>query len=106
MKIFFDNVRPEDWTPSYAGSNSKIDFILKDEKIAVETKMVREGLTDKKIGEELSIDIARYRSHEDCQTLICFVYDPEEMLSNPKGLENDLNKLSSEKLEVLVFITP
>jgi len=104
--VFFDDVRPEEWTPSYAGSSSKMDFLLKDEKVAVETKNVGNNLNDRKIGEELSVDIAKYRSHPDCETLICFVYDPEERLENPKGLEKDLNDLSSEELRVLVFIEP
>ncbi|MCM2285658.1 MAG: hypothetical protein NDI81_12805 [Desulfobacula sp.] len=39
-----------------------------------------------------SIDSQRYRVHPDCKKLLCFVYDPEGWISNPCGLENDLNK--------------
>src|SRR5262249_20623618 len=35
----FDDVRPEEWTPSYAGGASRVDFLLKNEAIAIETKM-------------------------------------------------------------------
>jgi DpnII restriction endonuclease len=37
----FDDVRPEDWIPSYAGSASRVDFFLKNESVFFETKMTR-----------------------------------------------------------------
>ncbi|MFC1712719.1 hypothetical protein ACFL6S_03560 [Candidatus Poribacteria bacterium] len=106
LKIFFDDVRPEEWTPSYAGSSSRMDFLLKIEKIVVEVKKTRKGLKDKEIGDQLLIDIGRYRSHPDCETLVCFVYDPEGRISNSSGLATDLGLLSSEELSVVVFIEP
>jgi hypothetical protein len=30
LRIFFDDVRDEEWTPSYAGQASRMDFLLKD----------------------------------------------------------------------------
>jgi len=52
------------------------------------------------------IDIARYQSHPDCRNLVCFVYDPEGKIGNPKGLENDLNDLSNEKINIVTLIRP
>lgn len=92
--LYFDDIRPEEWTPSYAGSCSRQDFLLKKEKIVIEVKKTRQGLSDKQIGEQLIIDINRYKSHQDCKYLLCFVYDPEERIVNPKGLENDLTKVT------------
>ncbi len=106
LKIFFDDVRPEEWTPSYAGSSSRIDFILKDEKIALEVKMTRDNLKDKQVGEQLIIDIERYNKHPDCSKLICFVYDPMGLIGNPRGIESDLNQRSDDNLEVIVWIYP
>ena len=63
LKICFDDVRPEAWVPEYAGGASRIDFLLKQEKIAIEVKKTRKKLTGKIIGEELLIDIARYDQH-------------------------------------------
>ncbi len=106
MKIYFDDIRPEEWTPSYAGSSSRMDFLLKNERLVVEVKRSRDTLRDKAIGEQLIIDIAKYKGHPDCETLVCFVYDPEGFISNPTGLENDLNKLSNDELKVSVYVTP
>jgi hypothetical protein len=106
LKIYFDDIRPEEWTPSYAGSSSRMDFLLKNESIVVEVKKTRDNLRDKDIGNQLLIDIARYKSHPDCKTLVCFIYDLEGYVSNPTGLVNDLNRLSNSELKVSVYISP
>jgi hypothetical protein len=92
LETRFDDVRPEEWTGSYAGKSVKTDFLLKQEQVMVETKMVREGLNDGKVGDELIIDIERYKQHPDCKALFCFIYDPNHMLKNPTGLETDLSR--------------
>ena len=105
LLIHFEDVRPEEWTPSYAGSSNRMDFLLKNENIIIETKMTRPTLKDKKIGEELIIDIEKYSQYQNCNVLYCFVYDPQEYINNPKGLENDLSR-KYEELEVNVIIVP
>lgn len=106
LKVDFDDIRPEETTPSYAGGSKRIDFLLKNEKVLVEVKKTRKNLTDKELGEELLIDISTYTSHPDCEKLYCFVYDPEGRVSNPKGLINDLEQKTTEDLLVKVIIEP
>jgi hypothetical protein len=101
--LFFDDVRPEEHTPSYAGGSSRMDFLLKQEAIVVETKY---NLTNKQLADQLAVDYARYRTHPDCKTLICFVYDPNGRIENPRGLEADLNKLSTKGLIVVAYVRP
>ena len=67
-------------------------------------KHTRSNLKDKEVGEELIIDIARYRKHPDCKQLFCFVYDPKGYVRNPRGLETDVMKLSTPELAVKVFV--
>jgi hypothetical protein len=105
LKLHFDDIREEEYSPSYAGSSSRIDFLLNDQKIAIEVKKTRTKLTDKEIGEELMIDIMRYEAHPKVKSLICFVYDPEGKIKNPAGLENDLSK-THNNLDVEVIICP
>ncbi len=102
LQLYFDDVRREEWTPSYAGGNSRQDFLLKTEKVVVEVKKTRASLKDKNLGEELIIDIEKYKSHPDCDNLICFVYDPEGRLGNPKGIMNDLNNTHKGFVEVII----
>jgi len=105
LKLDFDDIRPEECTPSYAGSASRVDFLLKQEKIVIEVKKTRKGLGAREVGEQLIVDIQRYQAHPDCQTLICFVYDPDDHIVNPHGLEADLSG-SKWEIEVRVIITP
>ncbi len=105
LRIDFDDVRPEEWTPSYAGASNRMDFLLKEDEIAIEVKMTRNGLRDKELGEQLIIDIAKYQSHPNCKCLYCFVYDPDGIVRNPRTLARDLEKLGKD-FPVKVFIRP
>jgi hypothetical protein len=105
LHLYFDDIRPEEWTPSYAGKSSRMDFLLKKEKIVIEVKKTRKGLTAKELGSQLIEDIERYKSHPDCKKLVCFTYDPEGLIANPRGIENDLNRVD-ESLTVQVIIHP
>jgi hypothetical protein len=105
LQLFFDDIRPEECTPSYAGKASRIDFLLKNERTVIEIKKTRDGLKDKELGSQLIDDIERYRSHPDCDFLVCFVYDPDGFISNPRGVEADLSR-ERDGLDVLVQIMP
>jgi hypothetical protein len=105
LRIHFDDVRAEEYTPSYAGSASRVDFLLKKEKIIIEIKKTRQGLSAREVGEQLIIDSQRYQAHPDCSTLVCFVYDPEGRVANPRGIESDLTK-EINGVPITVFITP
>ncbi|WP_272518503.1 MULTISPECIES: hypothetical protein [unclassified Providencia] len=105
LKLHFDDIREEEYTPSYAGSSSRVDFLLKDENIIIEVKKTRKSLKAKEVGEQLIIDKAHYTSHPNCKSLICFVYDPDGKISNPVGLEKDLEK-NNNGLNVKVIIAP
>ncbi|HDM8193637.1 TPA: hypothetical protein P0E30_005102 [Vibrio harveyi] len=105
LHLEFDDIRPEESVPSNAGKSTRVDFLLKPERIVIEIKKTRKGLGAKEVGSELIEDIHRYSSHPDCDALICFVYDPEGRVSNPRGLESDLNKDEND-LSVRTFIRP
>lgn len=40
---FADDVRAEEWAPSYAATSSRMDFIIERESLVVEVKMTRRG---------------------------------------------------------------
>jgi len=105
LSLCFEDVRAEEYTPSYAGKSSRMDFLLKRERIVVEVKKTRPTLDAKELSSQLIEDIARYESHPDCGALICFVYDPEGFISNPRGIEDDLNR-DGEPFPVRVIIRP
>jgi hypothetical protein len=57
------------------------------------------------LGEQLIVDIAKYKRHPQCSRLICFVYDPEGRVDNPRGMENDLSNCDSD-IDVRTIIVP
>lgn len=106
LRLHVDDIRPEEWTPSYGGSASRMDFLLKEEQLVVEAKMTRAGLGAREVTDQLAVDAARYRVHPNCKTLVCLVYDPSSLVKNPRGVERDLATLSGNGLEVICVITP
>jgi hypothetical protein len=42
LHLHFDDIRREEWTPSYAGGSSRVDFLLKSEQIVIEVKKLVE----------------------------------------------------------------
>lgn len=104
LMLRFDDIRPEDFAPYRAGARSRVDFLLEDEKIVIETKMTRTGMNDKVVAEQLIIDIERYQAVPECQILVCFVYDPGSFIENPSALKKDLEKTKREiQVKVIIY---
>jgi hypothetical protein len=105
LQLHFDDVRPEEWNPSYGGVQSRSDLLLKPERLVIETKMTRKGLGQRELVQELIVDKAQYHWHPDCGSLICFVYNPGCSLPNPTAIERDLSGYDG-KLTTTVVISP
>lgn len=97
LRPWVSDIRPEEFTPSYAGSSTRMDFLLPAHGMVIELKFVRDRTHSKRIGDELIIDIEHYRVHPQCKTLWCVVYDPEHLLTNAEGLRTDLEGKRSIK---------
>jgi hypothetical protein len=90
LRPWINDIRPEEFTPSYAGSSTRMDFLLRAHRIVIETKIVRDRAHAKRVGDELIVDIEHYRRHPQCSSLWCVVYDPDHLITNAEGLRNDL----------------
>jgi hypothetical protein len=104
LKLHFDDVRAEEVAPSFAGKSTRIDFLLKEEQIVVETKMLRRGLDQTKVANELIEDKERYRTHPDAKTVICLVYDPSLICKSPKSLETDLSGQEGDRRCIVIVV--
>jgi hypothetical protein len=105
LRLHFNDVRPEEYTPSYAGKHSRVDFHLPRERMVIEAKMTRQGLGQKEVIDQLLIDVGRYAKMENIDTLVCLVFDPEHKCVNPKGIEHDVAD-SGGRLTVRVVVCP
>jgi hypothetical protein len=105
LRPWVSDIRPEEFTPSYAGSSTRMDFLLPAYCLVIELKFVRDRTHAKRIGDELIIDIEHYRVHPHCKILWCVVYDPDHLLTNSEGLRKDLEgKRSREGGELVVKV--
>ena len=59
LRLHFDDVRPEEWNPSYGGTQSRSDLLLKPERVVIETKMTRKSLGQRQLVEQLIVDKAQ-----------------------------------------------
>lgn len=91
LRLFFDDIREESGAPGYAGGSSRMDFLLPRYRLAVELKHARASMSGKDLGDQLIIDIDRYKRHPDVRHLVCLVFDREGHIHNPRGLEHDLS---------------
>lgn len=105
LRLHFEDIRREVPTDIFAGSSTRIDFLIDAEQIGIEAKRSRKGLDAKELGDELIKDIAHYKAHPKCRHLYFFVYDPEESIINPRGIEKDLSTKYGNMI-VSVLIVP
>ena len=103
LRIQFDDIGTDEWTPSYSDGAPRTTFLLNNSRLAVIIKKTRPGLNAKDLTDQLQIDAERYRSRDRCTTLLCFIYDPEGRIGNPRSLEANLTSVSdSFVIDVLV----
>jgi hypothetical protein len=95
LPLHFDDVRPEGRTPSYTPGN-RTDLLLAPEGIAVTGKRVRPGTQPQTLANELAEDIRYYEGRAGYRCLVGFVYDPEQLLPEPRRLEAEWSRAGGE----------
>lgn len=105
LKLEFDEVGADEWTPPYAGGSTRTTLLLNRDRLAVVAKKTRSGLTTKELAEQVAADTAHYASHKPCAHLFCFIYDPEGRIGSPTRLETDLTSVS-DAFTVDVLVAP
>jgi hypothetical protein len=105
LKVEFDEVGADEWTPPYTGGAPRTALFLNREQIAVVAKKTRPGLTTKELADQVAADSAYFTARDKCATLFCFIYDPEGRIGSPKRLETDLTSVS-DRYTVEVLVAP
>lgn len=103
LRLQFDEVGTEEWTPPYANGTRRTSYLLDWEKTVVVVKQTRSGLMSRDIAEQIATDKAHYSGRPNGATLLCFIYDPDGRVGNPRGLEADLSTVGDTyRVEVIV----
>lgn len=103
LRLQFDEVGTEDWSPPYAQGARRTSYLLDWDKTVVVVKQTRSGLSAKDLAEQVAADQAHYAARANGATLLCFIYDPDGRVGNPRGLEADLTCTDGAyRVEVIV----
>ena len=86
----------EDPTEKICGKSNRLDFVLKDHFIIIETKYVRDKDHVKKISEELSADYLRYKVTPYGKKIINYVYDPCNYIPGHEMFQKELKKIMKD----------
>ncbi len=77
LKSVFPNLRDEDAIAKVGAKTTKIDLIIREEKVLIEVKMIKEkDSNETHFIEQLKIDFESYHECKWLRKLFCFVYDP------------------------------
>ena len=105
LRLQFDEVGTEEWSPAYANGARRTSYLLDWDKTIVVVKQTRSGLTTRDISEQVTADHDNYSARPNATTLLCFMYDPDGRVGNPRGLEADLTT-SDTTFRVEVIVAP
>jgi len=109
IKPLFPGLECEEHTPKYAGSEKRVDFVIKEISVVIEVKYVRDKRHAKTIFDEMKIDIESYHAHAHCNTLIFFIYDPNLRIQDAKRKMQELSGIRSIKgreMQVKTIVSP
>ena len=105
LRLQFDDISTDEWTPDYTNGASRTTFLLNHDRLAVVAKKTRAGLTMTDLKDQVRADIERYRARGRCTSLLCFIYDPDGRIGNPRGIESELTS-TSEQFIVDIVVAP
>jgi hypothetical protein len=86
LPVHFDEIVTESRTPHY-DPGTRTDFLLQSGAVALTAKLVRPGVDECRLARQLDEDAAHHACRPGCRTLVCFVYDPQGLLAEPRRLE-------------------
>lgn len=91
LKPIFEDLEREEYTARDAGSQKRVDLVIRDINAVIEAKCVMNSIQASKVGDELKIDIESYYNHPNCETLFIFIYNPNRKIKDPRVLEKNLS---------------
>jgi hypothetical protein len=104
LKLDFDEVALDDGDGREKETGPiPCGYRLHHGRVAVIARKTRPGITARELAEQVKGDSAYYSAQADCRLLLCFIYDPEGRIGNPRAFESDLTMVSdSYTLDVVV----
>lgn len=105
LAMFFDPIDVVENKAMHNYGGLKSDLLLRNEKIVLVFKMTNSLLKNAKLIEHLESDIETYTQRPNCDTLAYFIYDPDNLLTNPREFKDQLEGFANDKMSLTVFIS-
>ncbi len=86
LPLYFEDVRPEGRTPSYA-AGTRTDFVLAPEETAVTVKRAAGADCERVLAEQFAEDAEYYERRGGVGALVGLVYDPDGRVVEPASFE-------------------
>jgi hypothetical protein len=103
LRYEHEEVAIHEWTPPYLDSAPSIALVLRRHHLAVIGEKTKPGCGQREIGQQLIADAQEFSPVAGFQTLVCFIYDPDGRIGNPRGFEAELTRVSDAQIvEVLI----
>jgi hypothetical protein len=90
LKSSIDDLIPETPTGKAASRFAIEDFFSKKLGLVIEAKYIRDKNHGRNVTKELHDDIEMYRTHDNCSTIVFFVYDPSKFIPSVSALVRHL----------------
>lgn len=104
LSLHFDKISTEEPVPSCASKKLRIDFLIKDEKIAIEVKTTLTGASPSQLQTQLYEDIACYPKHHGVKSIVCFVYDPGCIIQQKEDFVDEINSKSDNNVKICTVV--
>jgi hypothetical protein len=86
LALHFDDIRPQARTPRYS-LGTRTDFWLGPDGTALTPKLATREIRPPQLRAQLQEDILFYQRERSCRSLVCYVHDPEQLLTDRQQLE-------------------
>jgi sugar/nucleoside kinase (ribokinase family) len=102
LRWMFDDVDWEAPQAKVAALAPRIDLVLKGERLAIETKFLRDAARPAAVADELFADLARYSA--SCDAMVAVIWDHNGRISEPRAFERDLEHRGSDAFPVRAVV--
>jgi hypothetical protein len=92
LRLFLSDIRKEVYNLQYLGKSTRIDLILNQENIGIEIKYADGTNPERRISDELLVDINHYKENGNCKKLYFFIYNPHGSFNNPPRIYKRIRK--------------
>lgn len=104
LTLFFDHIEPMENRAMHNYGGNRFDLFFRDQRIVLVIKMTGSMLKNEKLIAHIKSDFDTYSQRPDCDSLIYFVYDPENLLTNPLELKDQMEAIANGNLQLTVYI--